>query len=114
MTKGKITYLKTGTDCWFEGTFKDGSWHEGVYRNGNATYEGTFVNQTINGVYFVQWTTGITYEGSIQANKLHGEGVMTFPQGKIAKIKGTWAEDELVSCELLTMQDGSTATNFVP
>lgn len=39
---------------------------------------------------------------------------MTFKEGNIAKIKGEWANDTLATCKLLTMRDGSTATNYMP
>ena len=45
MIEGKITYLQTGEECWFDGTFKDNKWDTGTLRKGQATYTGTFVNQ---------------------------------------------------------------------
>jgi len=39
---------------------------------------------------------------------------MTFAEGKIAQIKGTWNTDSLESSKLLTMREGSTATNYQP
>ena len=77
-------------------------------------YEGIFENQSMNGKFKVEWTSGIIYNGQIEANKLHGEGEMTFKEGNIAKIKGVWANDTLETCNLLTMRDNSTATNYVP
>lgn len=68
----------------------------------------------MNGKFKVEWTSGISYNGMIEANKLHGEGVMTFKEGNIASIKGVWANDTLEQCNLLTMRDGSTATNYKP
>lgn len=39
---------------------------------------------------------------------------MIFSEGNIAQIEGTWNNDNLESCKLLTMRDGSTATNYQP
>ena len=39
---------------------------------------------------------------------------MTFTEGNIAKINGVWTNDTLETCNLLTMRDKSTATNYVP
>lgn len=68
----------------------------------------------MNGKYKVEWTSGISFNGQIKDNKLHGEGEMTFKEGNIAKIKGVWDNDTLETCKLLTMRDGSTATNYKP
>ena len=114
MTDGMIKYENTGGECWFKGTFKNGSWCKGVYKKGPATYEGIFVDQKMNGTYKVSWTSGINYQGQLEENKLHGEGEMTFKEGNIAKIKGVWNNDTLEQCTLLTMRDGSSATNYMP
>ena len=85
MTKGKLEYLQAGGECWFEGTFLNGSWHDGTYKKGSAEYKGIFTNQTMNGKFKVEWkTSGITYDGDIKDNKLNGEGTMTFKEGNIA------------------------------
>ena len=68
----------------------------------------------MNGRFKVEWTSGITYNGMIAANKLDGEGEMIFKEGNISKIQGVWANDTLEKCNLLTMRDNSTATNYVP
>ena len=39
---------------------------------------------------------------------------MEFVDGEIASIEGTWKEDDLISCELLIMRNGNTATNYDP
>lgn len=114
MTNGKITYHDSGNDCHFTGTFKDGQWDVGIYKKGPATYDGKFVNQGMEGEYTVTWDNGIQYVGTIHDNKLHGAGEMTFNDGNILKIKGTWTNDTLTACELLTMRDGSTADNYDP
>ena len=66
MTKGKLEYLQAGGECWFDGTFLNGTWHKGSYKKGSAVYTGTFVNQAMNGNYKVEWTSGITYVGEIK------------------------------------------------
>ena len=114
MVSGKITYNNTGDDCYFEGTFNNGSWNVGTYKKGPAYYTGTFVDQAMEGQYKVQWENGIVYEGAIVDNKLHGDGIMTFTEGNISSIEGTWQVDTLTTCRLLTMRDGSTATNYDP
>ena len=115
LSKGKITYLgQSGGECWFDGTFKNGQWHKGKYMKGQAMYEGIFHDQQMNGKFTVTWPSGVKYVGQLQNNKLHGEGVMTFKEGNIAEIKGTWEADNLVKSNLLTMRDGSTATNYDP
>lgn len=86
MTDGKITYHDTGTDCWFEGTFENGQWNVGSYKKGPAVYTGKFVDQAMAGEYKVKWDNGITYEGTIENNKLHGNGTMTFEEGNILTI----------------------------
>ena len=37
---------------------------------------------------------------------------MTFKEGPIATIQGTWSQGQLDSCKLLTRRDGSTADNY--
>ena len=44
MTEGKLEYLQAGGECWFDGTFANGSWHKGTYKKGSAEYTGTFAN----------------------------------------------------------------------
>ena len=68
----------------------------------------------MQGNYVVTWDNGIKYEGAIEDNKLHGEGTMTFDDGNIKTIQGEWQNDTLTTCKLLTMRDGSTATNYNP
>ena len=64
MTKGRITYPKAEVETWFKGTFLNGQWDKGVYRKGPVLYEGTFINQEIDGFFKIIWeTTGIIYEG---------------------------------------------------
>ena len=114
MSKGKVTYLEqAGGECSFEGTFKGNQWGKGIYTKGGATYEGTFADQTMKGKFKITWPSKVVYEGGVQNNELHGEGVMTFPpgHGKIKEVKGTWKSD-LEKCALLTMENGDTATNY--
>ena len=66
MTKGKLDYLQAGGECWFEGTFQNGTWHKGSYKKGSAVYTGIFENQAMNGKFKVVWTSGITYDGQIE------------------------------------------------
>ena len=85
MTQGRMTYPQAASECWFEGTFTNNQWDKGRYKKGPAVYEGTFDNQTMNGYFKVEWeTSGIRYEGQVKANKLHGEGEMSFNDGNIA------------------------------
>lgn len=114
MVEGKIAYPNQEGDCFFEGHFRNNSWYQGVYKRGTTTYEGTFENQKMDGEYKVTWASGIVYVGAVKNNKLEGQGVMTFAQGNIAEIKGVWRADELERCELLTMKNGATATNYNP
>ena len=39
---------------------------------------------------------------------------MTFEDGNIQTIEGTWNNDTLTKCSKLTMRDGSTADNYDP
>ena len=84
MTQGRMTYPNAAQECWFEGTFMNNQWDKGRYKKGPAIYEGTFDSQTMNGYFKVEWeTNGIRYEGQVKANKLHGEGEMSFENGNI-------------------------------
>ena len=114
MTKGKIEYLQTGAECWFDGTFKNNQWDKGRYKKGPAIYQGVFLNQAMNGKFKIEWQSGIKYFGMVEGNKLHGEGEMTLPEGEIAQLKGVWKDDQLERCTLLKKRDGTTATNYVP
>ena len=114
MTKGRITYNDTGSECWFEGTFENGQWNVGSYKKGPAVYKGAFIDQAMDGEYEVKWDNGITYNGRVEDNKLHGNGVMEFEEGNIQKIEGIWTNDTLTKCNMLTMRDGSTANNYNP
>lgn len=116
MIDGEITYKLNGENtCKFTGTFNpDGTWNEGVFEKGPAKYVGSFERQQMNGIYYVEWGSAgeICYDGPVAANKLQGHGVMKFSQGTIKQIEGDWENDELVKSTMLTMQDGSTATNY--
>lgn len=62
--------------------------------------------------FHVKWPSNIEYKGQVSNSKLNGLGEITFPEGEIEKIKGIWKDDMLIQSDLLTMRDGSTATNF--
>lgn len=118
MSTGKISYLEqAGGECCFEGTFEGNQWHKGVYTKGGATYktlkEGVFENQTMKGEFEITWPSKVVYKGNVLNNELQGKGTMTFPagHGKIKEIQGNWKTD-LEKCDLLTMQNGDTATNY--
>ena len=51
----------------------------------------------MNGYFKIEWAnTGIRYQGEVKANKLHGDGEMSFnDESNIAKIEGVWHEDSL-------------------
>lgn len=119
MAKGTIEYLKAGKeqgmDLLFTGTFRDGQWLAGKFTRGTTTYEGHFDGQTMkmNGKFLVEWTdTGAVYDGFLQDDQMHGEGVLTYKEGEIAMIEGTWNAGVLETCKLLKRRDGSTADNF--
>ena len=68
----------------------------------------------MHGTFTVIWgDRDIVYEGEVRDNHLEGPGVMTFKSGAIEKIQGEWSNDKLVKSNMLTMRDGSTATNYV-
>ena len=117
MAMGKISYLKVGGTCNFEGTFKaDGSWDTGTYRKGAANYTGTFTDgQNMTGRFTIEWINSeIKYDGMVKNNKLHGDGIMTFKKSKIRELVGTWEDDKMKTCSKVTLEDGSTATNYNP
>ena len=69
----------------------------------------------MSGEFTVEWTaTGTVYKGLLQDDKLHGDGLLTFKEGAIASIDGTWNQGELETCRLMTRRDESTATNYQP
>lgn len=108
---GKLTYSDT---CWFDGTFENEQFKHGTFHNNSVEYRGSFKGQTMVGEFSVKWPSNIKYVGPVSNNKLNGKGVMTFPDGvgNIKQVEGTWENDQLIQCDLLTMHDGSTADNF--
>ena len=67
----------------------------------------------MSGNFTVEWTTtGTVYRGQLQDDKLHGDGLLTYKEGSIASIDGTWNQGELETCKLMTRRDESTATNY--
>ena len=68
----------------------------------------------MTGKFEIWWDSGAYYNGDLANSKLCGKGFMTFTTGKIRRIEGQWDNNKMTKCDLITMDDESTATNYQP
>uniref|UniRef100_A0A7N9CV48 MORN repeat containing 1 n=1 Tax=Macaca fascicularis TaxID=9541 RepID=A0A7N9CV48_MACFA len=85
--------------------FKDGSYYEGAFVDGEITGEGRR-HWAWSGHGFLVDRDGQVYQGSFHDNKRHGPGQMLFKNGD--KYDGDWVRDQRQGHGVLRCADGST------
>nr|XP_045004596.1 MORN repeat-containing protein 1 isoform X2 [Jaculus jaculus] len=85
--------------------FKDGSYYEGEFVNGEITGEGCRL-WAWSGQGVLEDKDGQVYQGSFHDNKRHGRGHMVFKNGD--KYEGDWVRDQRQGHGVLCCTDGST------
>lgn len=60
----------------------------GVYRTGDYSYEGEWVDDKMQGEGKFQFASGAVYSGSWRSNKYEGHGQYTWPDGKRYEVRG--------------------------
>ncbi|XP_006539326.1 MORN repeat-containing protein 1 isoform X8 [Mus musculus] len=85
--------------------FKDGSYYEGEFVDGEITGEGC-QHWAWSGQGFLEDQDGQVYQGSFHDNKRHGRGQMIFKNGD--KYEGDWVRDQRQGHGVLCCADGST------
>ncbi|CAO2590241.1 MORN repeat-containing protein 1 [Lemmus lemmus] len=85
--------------------FKDGSYYEGEFVDGEITGEG-YQHWAWSGQGFLEDQDGQVYQGSFHDNKRHGRGQMIFKNGD--KYEGDWVRDQRQGHGVLCCADGST------
>lgn len=66
-----------------------------VFKNGKATYKGTFINSKANGKGECQYANGDAYLGEWQDGVFHGVGTLTLADG--TKVQGQWVRGAYVA-----------------
>lgn len=75
----------------FEGTFKDGKYHDGELQTADWTYTGSFQDCQKEGRGELVDKEGHIYEGEFRKGRMHGEGKMFCPTDKI-EYAGSWKQ----------------------
>jgi hypothetical protein len=78
-------YVGEFKDCKYEG--------HGIIQANGVVYEGTFINNFLNGQTVVNYANGDKYEGVYINDKRHGKGIITYANGK--KEETEWKDGKM-------------------